>query len=156
MIEEKTIRDIIDAQFEGTDRFIVSLKISVNNRIEVLIDGLTNISIKDCIDLSRHIESSLDREKEDFELMVSSAGIEEPLQLEKQYLKNIGRNVKVLKTDGIKLEGKLIALLNENKDIQIENTRTEKNEKGKKQVITEQITIPLQQIKETKLVLSFK
>lgn len=156
MIAESTIQKLIEEKFEGTDKFIVSIKISVNNRIEVLIDGLTNISIKDCVELSRHIESSLDREQEDFELHVSSSGIDQPLQLEKQYVKNTGRNVTIVKTDGEKLEGKLLGLTNENKDITVESTRTEKNEKGKKQIITEQITIPLQQIKETKLVLSFK
>jgi ribosome maturation factor RimP len=156
MIAENTIRQLVEEHIKGSDKFIVSIRVSVNNRIEVLIDGLTNISIQDCINLSRHIESSLDREKDDFELQVSSSGIDQPLVMEKQYVKNTGRNVQVLKTDGVKLEGKLLGLSDDTKEIRLENSRTEKNEKGKKQLITEQITIPLQEIKETKLVLSFK
>jgi ribosome maturation factor RimP len=156
MIAENTIRQLVEEHIKGSDKFIVSIKVSANNRIEVLIDGLTNISIQDCINLSRHIESSLDREKDDFELQVSSSGIDQPLVMEKQYVKNTGRTVQVLKTDGVKLEGKLIGLLEDSKEIRIENSRTQKDEKGKKQIITEQITIPLQEIKETKLVLSFK
>lgn len=156
MIAESTIKNLVEEKFKDTDRFIVSIKISANNRIEILIDGLSNISIKDCIDLSRHIESSLDREKEDFELMVSSSGIDEPIFMEKQFIKNIGRKVEILKIDGIKIEGTLLGIINESNTIQIENNRIEKNSKGKKQTITEQITIPLHEIKETKLVLSFK
>ncbi|MCD6067337.1 MAG: rimP [Bacteroidetes bacterium] len=156
MIAESIIRELVEEKIAGSDRFIVSIRVSVNNRIEILLDGLTNISIKDCIDMSRHIESSLDRETEDFELQVSSSGIDEPLVMEQQYVKNTGRNVEILKTDGVKLEGKLLGLLEDTKEIRIENSRTEKNEKGKKQTITEQITIPLQEVKETKLVLSFK
>lgn len=156
MIAESTIKSLVEEKLKGTDRFIVAINISAKNRIEILVDGLSNISIKDCIDLSRHIESSLDREKEDFELLVSSAGIDEPIFLEKQYIKNIGRNVEILKNDGIKMEGKLLGLTNESNAIQVESTKVEKDNKGKKQTITQQITIPLHEIKETKLVLSFK
>lgn len=155
MISEKQIRKIAEAHFIGTDRFVVAINISKNNRIEVLIDGMTNIAIKDCVALSRFIESSLDRETEDFELMVSSSGIDEGLTLDKQYIKNTGREVDIVKTDGTKLNGILMGLEN-NGIVQLESTRTEKNEKGKKQTIKEQITIPLHDIKETKLVLSFK
>ena len=97
MISEKQIRKIVEAHFIDTDRFVVAINISKNNRIEVLIDCMTNIAIKDCVALSRYIESNLDRETEDFELMVSSAGIDEGLILDKQYIKNVGRE-KVLRS----------------------------------------------------------
>ncbi len=154
MISEKQIRKIVEAHFIDTDRFVVAINISKNNRIEVLIDCMTNIAIKDCVALSRYIESNLDRETEDFELMVSSAGIDEGLILDKQYIKNVGREVDIVKTDGAELNGVLTAFAND--IIELESTRVEKNEKGKKQTIKEQITIPLHEIKETKLVLSFK
>lgn len=154
MISDKQIRKIAEAHFIGTDRFVVEINISKNNRIEVLIDGMTNISIKDCVALSRFIESSLDRETEDFELMVSSSGIDEGLKLDKQYLKNVGREVEIIKADGEELTGVLTAFANDT--VEVETTTVEKNEKGKKQTIKKQITIPLHDIKETKLVLSFK
>lgn len=120
-----------------------------------MLDGLTNIAINDCIEISRFIESSLDREQEDFELIVSSAGIDQPFTVEKQYQKNIGRELTVLKKDGLKLKGVLKDYKPET-SILIENEKTIKNEKNKKQIIKEQITIPLQEIKESKLILSFK
>jgi len=155
MITEKKIRELIEEKIKGTDRFIVSVKVSTSKKIEVLLDGLTNIAINDCIEISRFIESSLDREQEDFELIVSSAGIDQPFTVEKQYQKNIGRELTVLKKDGLKLKGVLKDYKPET-SILIENEKTIKNEKNKKQIIKEQITIPLQEIKESKLILSFK
>jgi ribosome maturation factor RimP len=155
MITEKKIRELIEEKIKGTDRFIVSVKVSTSKKIEVLLDGLTNIAINDCIEISRFIESSFDREQEDFELMVSSAGIDQPFTVEKQYQKNIGRELTVLKKDGVKLKGVLKDYKPETA-ILIENEKTIKNEKNKKQIIKEQITIPLQEIKESKLILSFK
>ncbi|MBK6836387.1 MAG: ribosome assembly cofactor RimP [Bacteroidetes bacterium] len=155
MITVQSITQLVEEKLKGTDRFIISVKVSPNKRIEVLLDGLSNIAISDCIDMSRHIESSLDREQEDFELMVSSAGIDEAFVVEKQYQKNIGREVDVVKKDGNKINGKLISY-KEADAIVVESSKTVKDEKKKKQIITEQITIPLQEIKETKLVLSFK
>jgi ribosome maturation factor RimP len=155
MITEKKIRELTEEKIKGTDRFIVSVKVSTAKKIEVLLDGLTNIAINDCIEISRFIESSLDRENEDFELMVSSAGIDQPFTVEKQYQKNIGRELIVLKKDGLKVKGVLVAYEPET-SILIESEKIIKNEKNKKQTIKEQITIPLQEIKESKLILSFK
>lgn len=155
MITVQSITQLVEEKLIGTDRFVISVKVSPNKRIEVLLDGLSNIAISDCIDMSRHIESSLDREQEDFELMVSSAGIDEAFVVEKQYQKNIGREVDVVKKDGNKINGILISY-KEAEAILVESSKTVKDEKKKKQIITEQITIPLQEIKETKLVLSFK
>jgi ribosome maturation factor RimP len=155
MITEKIIRELTEEKIKGTDRFIVSVKVSTAKKIEVLLDGLTNIAINDCIEISRFIESSLDRENEDFELMVSSAGIDQPFTVEKQYQKNIGRELIVLKKDGLKVKGVLVAYEPET-SILIESEKIIKNEKNKKQTIKEQITIPLQEIKESKLILSFK
>jgi len=155
MITEKKIRELIEEKIKDTDRFIISVKVSPAKKIEVLLDGITNIAINDCIEISRFIESSLDREQEDFELMVSSAGIDQPFTVEKQYQKNIGRELNVLKKDGIKLKGVLVSYEPET-SILIESEKIIKNEKNKKQTIKEQITIPLQEIKESKLILSFK
>ena len=155
MITEKIIRELTEEKIKGTDRFIVSVKVSTAKKIEVLLDGLTNIAINDCIEISRFIESSLDRENEDFELMVSSAGIDQPFTVEKQYQKNIGRELIVLKKDGLKVKGVLVSYEPET-SILIESEKIIKNEKNKKQTIKEQITIPLQGIKESKLILSFK
>ena len=84
-------------------------KISADNAIEVLVDGDEGVSIDEIVRISRHVEHNLDREEADFSLNVSSAGVGNPLLLPRQFRKNIGRTLKVTKTDGSKeFEGELI------------------------------------------------
>jgi ribosome maturation factor RimP len=89
----------------GSEQYLVSVKVEAGNRIVVEVDSDQSISIDDCAALSRFIESRLDREVEDYELEVGSAGISSPFQLLRQYQKNIGREVEVLSKAGKKLTG---------------------------------------------------
>ncbi len=108
MITENQIRELVEEKIAGTPNYIVEVAIRPVNQISVFIDSDEKVSIKDCVAVSKHIESKLDREIEDFELEVSSAGADQPLKLVRQYKKRIGRQVEVLKTDGQKITGKLI------------------------------------------------
>ena len=105
MIEKIKILELVNNALEGSDKFLVNLKITPDNRIYVDIDGDNGVTIDDCIELSRAIESQLDRDAEDFELNVSSAGADQPLKMTRQYRKNIGYEVEVLTADGRKLKG---------------------------------------------------
>ncbi len=155
MISEKHIKQLVEEKLAGTNKFIVDLKIKPANKIEILLDSFDQIVIKDCVEVSRHVESSLDREKEDFELMVSSSGLEEPFKVPEQYKKNIGKEVSVLTSEGVKILGKLLQF--ENGEISLETTKTERAEKGKgKQTTVENLKFSLNQIKETKIIFSFK
>ena len=136
--------------------FIVDISISATNVIHLELDKAEGyVSINECMSVSRNIEHNLDRESEDFELHVSSAGLDKPFRVLAQYTKNIGREVKVVTTDGKKMEGTL-STANE-KEITLETSRKEKIEgKKKKELIVEQHVFPMNQIKETKIVISFK
>ena len=107
MIDKLFVLSVIDEALKGTDKFLVDLKISTDNRINVAIDGDNGIVIDDCIDLSRKIENSLDRDVEDFELNVASAGLDSPLKLRRQYKKNVGRDIHVTTFEGETVEGTL-------------------------------------------------
>ena len=107
MISKEKITNLIEEKISGTDFFLVELKVSADNRISVYLDSFTGIKIEDCVAVSRHIEGNLDREEEDFELEVSSAGVGLPFKVIDQYKKNVGRTVEVLTTEGQKLEGEL-------------------------------------------------
>ena len=109
MIEKIKILELVNQALEGTDKFLVNLKVTPDNRIYVDIDGDNGITVDDCIELSRAIESQLDRDEEDFALDVSSAGADQPLKLTRQLVKNIGREVDVLAMDGEKTTGVLTA-----------------------------------------------
>jgi ribosome maturation factor RimP len=108
MISEQLIKDLTNTHLEGSDRFAVSVAVRSDNRIRIFIDSDTQVFIEHCIELSKFIESQLDRETEDFELNVSSSGLDQPYKLSRQYIKNIGREVSVLQKDNSKIEGTLI------------------------------------------------
>ena len=107
MIEKIKILELVNNALEGGNKFLVNLKITPDNRIFVDIDGDNGVTIDDCIELSRAIEGQLDREEEDFELNVGSAGADMPLKLTRQYRKNVGRELEVVMMDGEKAEGTL-------------------------------------------------
>ena len=107
MIEKIKILELVNNTLEGSDKFLVNLKITPDNRIFIDIDGDNGIVIDDCIELSRAIESQLNRDEEDFELNVSSAGADQPLKLTRQYRKNVGRELEVVTVDGERAEDTL-------------------------------------------------
>jgi ribosome maturation factor RimP len=158
MINKKRVEELIDERIAELNNglFVVELSISASNVITVELDKHQGgVSVEDCMAVSRNIEHNLDREQQDFELNVSSAGLDRPLRVLPQFIKNIGRTVKVVKLDGTKLEGELKVATETG--IVIENSRTEKVEgKKKKEVIVEQHQLPFDNIKETKIVITFK
>ena len=154
MITEELIRQFTNEQLEGSNEFLISVKVKNGNNIKVVIDGDEPLRIEDCIAVSRYIEDKLDRDTEDFELRVFSAGIDQPYVQLRQYIKNIGREVEVSLLDGAIIKGILLAANEQN--IQIK----EKIAKRKKQAIRasakESLTILFSEIKQTKEIISFK
>lgn len=154
MIKKQAIIDLIETHFEGSDKFIVDVKILKGNVIEIYIDAPNHILIADCVELSRYVESNLDREKDDFELQVSSPGATESFKVLAQYKKYIGTKVKVVTKEGEKHEG-ILKSANDNEFV-LEETRREKKVIGKgNQTVVEDITFTYNQTKETKSVLPF-
>lgn len=158
MINKELVKKLIEDRISelNNELFIVDLTISTSNVINVELDKRNgNVSINDCMSVSRNVEHNLDREKEDFEIQVSSAGLDKPFRVLDQYIKNIGKLVKVTLNNGKKIEGKLLETNSNNLSLEIE--RIEKVEgKKKKEKIVECITFPLTEIKETKIVVLFK
>ena len=158
MLSKKKITQLIEERIAEHDPrlFVVELSISSGNVISVELDKTEgNVSVEDCIKVSRNIEHNLDRDEEDFELNVSSAGLDRGLRVLPQYVKNIGRDVKVKFNDGGKIEGELISA---NKaGIVLRTTRKERIEgRKKKETIVEEHEILMKDIKETKIVIKFK
>ena len=107
MIEKQKIQGLVEEFIKGTGLFLVAVKVSSSNRITVLADKNEGITIDECAGIHRHIEKSLYRDKEDFELQVSSPGLDLPFGVIEQYLKNEGNRVEVIDNDGTKYAGKL-------------------------------------------------
>ena len=146
MIEKIKILDLVKEALEGTDKYLVNLKITPDSRIFVDIDGDNGITIDDCIELSRAIEHQLDRDEEDFELNVSSAGADSPLKLPRQYRRHEGKEVSVVTLEGERYEGVLEDSDNEHFTI---HTR------GTKKIAPEVLTFAYSDVKSTRVVIRF-
>ena len=107
MIEKQKIEGLVEEFVRGTGLFLVSVKVSNANRIIVLADKNEGITIDECAAIHRHIENGLDRDIEDFELQVSSPGLDLPFGVIEQYYKNENRKVEVVDNDGSKYTGRL-------------------------------------------------
>jgi ribosome maturation factor RimP len=107
MIEKQKIQGLVEEIVRGTGLFLVSVKVSNANRIIVLADKNEGITIDECAAIHRHIENGFDRDKEDFELQVSSPGLDMPFVVIEQYYKNEGRKVEVTDNEGSKFIGNL-------------------------------------------------
>lgn len=105
MIEKSKIESLIEEHIAGTGIFLVAVKVSAAGKITVLADKKGGITIDECAGISRFIEKNFDREAEDYELMVSSPGIDMPFQVIKQYYKNEGKRIMVTDIEGKKYSG---------------------------------------------------
>ena len=148
MIKKQVIIDLINEHFAGTDKFVVDVKVLTGNKIEVYVDAPQHIVIADCVALSRYIEGSLDREKEDFELQVSSPGATQPFKVVEQYKKYANTQVEVVTKEGTKHKGLLLSA--NDAEFELEETRRQKKTLGKgNETVIEKITFNYNQIKET-------
>jgi ribosome maturation factor RimP len=107
MIDKETVTAIVKEYIDGTNLFLVGVKVSSSNRITVLADKKEGITIDECVALHRHIEGRLDRDDEDYELQVSSPGLDMAFSVPEQYYKNEGKNVEVVDAEGSKYTGVL-------------------------------------------------
>lgn len=155
MIDKEQITSIAERHIDGSDLFVVGCKISPANEVELTIDSLTSVDIEQCITLSRAIEAELDREAEDFELTVMSAGIGEPLVDLRQYRKLVGHSVEVILKSGIKVLAKLDEVTDEALTLSYEEKQTIEGKK-RKQLVTVTRTYPFEEIKQTVEYLDFK
>lgn len=140
------IQKLVDEMLQGdSEIFCVAIKIKPTNNIKLYLDGDNGITIERCIYYNRKLYKLIEEKQwfaeGDFSLEVSSPGIDEPLKLNRQYKKNIGRDLEIVFTDDTKKEGKLIAVTDD--DITVELTEG----KGKK-AITQQMIIAFANIKK--------
>lgn len=151
---EKRVTQLVEEKIaDRPDLFLVSVKMHSNGKLVILVDGDKGIGIADCAAISRHVGFHLEEEnviESAYNLEVSSPGIDAPLVLPRQFIKNVGRQLAIKMVDGSKREGKLTGTTED--AVVIEEIKKEKGKKAE----TIESTIPLAQITETKVLISFK
>jgi len=158
MINRKEIEGLVEERIQELNNglYVVEMTISSSNVIRIELDKLQGgVIVADCVSVSRNVEHNLDREKADFELHVSSAGLDKPLRHINQYVKNIGRELEVFRKDGTKVEGEIVKVSDDRIVLSSSEMQIVENKKKKErvEVINE---ILLADIKEAKIVISFK
>ncbi|NCA77702.1 MAG: ribosome assembly cofactor RimP [Alphaproteobacteria bacterium] len=113
MITEQHIRDLVNSYFADTPYFLVETTVKPAQRITVYIDGDQRVTVDVCQQLNRYLEEQLDRDNQDFDLTVSSSGIDRPLRLLRQYRKNIGNELQITLKSGTVISGTLVEIVDE-------------------------------------------
>ena len=155
MIDKNVVKNIVEDWLKDKEYFLVDIEISQEDKIVVEIDHADGVWIEDCADLSKHIEDRLDREDEDYELEVGSAGLGQPFKVFQQYVNNIGHEVEVMDADGKKFKGILKPV--DGDDFTV--TVTERvREEGKKRPVKKDVDhlFHIDQVKYTKYIISYK
>ncbi|WP_289023515.1 ribosome assembly cofactor RimP [uncultured Salegentibacter sp.] len=153
MLQDKVENLLKEAFQENNSLFLIDLNVSKDNKISVVIDGDNGVSVNDCIAVSRKVEHNLDRDEEDFSLEVSSAGVSEPLHLERQYRKNLGRKLEVT-TNNEKIEATLTEV--DQNGIKLNWKAREPKPVGKgKHTVQKELVLPFSEITSAKVMITF-
>ena len=155
MIEAKKVIEIAERHLEGSDMFVVECKVTPMGEVELLIDSDSAVRLEDCAALNRAIEAELDRDVEDYSLMVASAGIGSELKNIRQYRKLIGQSVEVLLLSGVKVLAKLDEVTEDGITISYEEKQAVEGKK-RKVLVEVSRTYSFDEIKYTKEYLDFK
>jgi len=155
MIEKKMLIALTEEYLEDSPNYLVDVLVGVDNTITVEIDNDKGVDIDDCVALSRHLESKLDRDTEDFELTVTSAGLTSPFKTRRQYKKYEGKEVEVLGKNGQKMTGLLKSSDAEGFTLTV--TRKVKPEGAKRKIeMEEDLRFAFDEVKYTKYLIRFK
>ncbi|MDR1356043.1 MAG: ribosome assembly cofactor RimP [Tannerellaceae bacterium] len=155
MIDKEKIVRIVTDKLSASAHYIVDVSVEQGNRIVVEIDGDEAVGIDDCADLSRYIEANLDRETEDYELEVGSAGLTSPFKTMRQYVKNIGNAIELTLKSGAKQTGVLKTVDEAGLTLGVEKQIKPEGAKCKIKVEEEE-SYTFDEIKYAKYILKFK
>lgn len=155
MIDKNELARLIEEKLASSSNYLVDVQVKHGNLIVVEIDNDETVGIDDCVELSRYIETALDRDKEDFELEVGSAGITSPLKVLRQYKKYIGKEVELLLTRGVKVTG-VLKYADENGIVVVVEKMIKPEGAKRKVLVEEEQAYAFEEIKYTKYLLRFK
>ena len=155
MITQERVTKLIEDKIAGNDMFIVDVTVRPGNVIDVTLDSDSGLTIEACTEVHRHLLHEMDREVEDYSLEVSSPDLTKPLQVVRQYMKNVGRDLAVKKADKTKIEGELIGANETGIILKTAQKEEVPGKKGKK-LVEREINLEYADIAEAKIMIRFK
>ncbi len=155
MIDKSIVTATVEKAIEGTPAFLVDVTVTPANSITVEIDSPAGVDIDTCAAITRAIEAALDRDIEDYDLEVGSAGLTSPFKVHRQYLKNIGREVEVFATGNRRLRGRLTEATDDTFTILV-SQKVRPEGKKRPEIVETPVTIPYAEATKVTCVLNFK
>jgi len=147
-MKKNDIEFVVRSYLEGKLTFLVEVEVRRGNMVDVYVDSDKGVDISECVEITRLIETKFDRDKEDYELRVSSPGLHRPFKMLRQYNKYIGREIKVVANDNRKMEGELKTLSENGIEIMIKAGKKGSEQKTEKLLFSD--------IREAMPLISFK
>ena len=154
MIDKEIVKRLVKEKLDDK-MFLVEISVNERNVINIFVDSYDGLTIEQCVNISRHVEHSFDREEEDFELQVSSPGLSEKFKVKEQYIKYVGRAINVVTESDTELEGVILAATDEGIILETSSRELVDGHK-KKQLVVKQHHLKYNEIKSAKAVISFK
>jgi ribosome maturation factor RimP len=151
MLLKEDIKKVASEKALDINGFVVDVKMSTNNIITIYFDKNEGVLVNDCLEISRHIHESFDRDVEDYELTVCSPGLTNPFKVKEQYIKHQGKEVSVKTIDGKRRSGILKRF---NTKLTLEVLKKKKG--SHKDYLLKDVVITFEEIEETKLKINFK
>ena len=155
MINRETVRTLVDEWLKEKEYFLVDVEVTPDDRIVVEIDHKDGVWIEDCAQLSRYLEEHLNRDEEDYELEVGSAGRGQPFKVVQQYINCIGEEVEVLSKDGKKHTGVLKSVDAPQFTVTVKEKKRLEGQK-RPQLVETDLVFDMDEVKYTKYILKFK
>lgn len=155
MTDTAKVTSLVNSKIEGTGIFLVDILIGNVNDIRVLVDSMEGVSIEECAGLSRWLTAELEQDDENFSLEVSSPGLDAPLKLRQQYEKNIGRDVEMIMKSGKKIKGTLKEVTDDEIMVEVTEKQLAGGSQKKKKNVRVDKPFSFEDIKSTKVVITF-
>lgn len=155
MVNQQEIESFVVSELEGTEHFLVELDFVPGSKLSIFVDSFEFFTIDDCMDLSRALKKKFGEELDEYDIMVSSSGMDRPFKTMKQYHKNLGKEVKVVMNDGKSIIGVLNQIQENSIFVEEMPKPAKKGMKVSKTAVSKMHEVSLDQIKETKRIINF-
>jgi ribosome maturation factor RimP len=132
MIDKQLLTKTVEEAIANTNLFLVEVGVTPDNKVTVEVDSAEGVDIEQCVALTRTIEEKFDRDVEDYELEVGSAGVTAPFKVRQQYEMNVGNPVEVLTRDGKKMHATLVAVSDDFTTVTVSTPEKVKEEGAKR------------------------
>ncbi len=152
MKQAEVLRAAAESYTQEHGLFVVSVEISADNDVEVIIEAdERDVTLDDCVDMTRYIQERVDRDKEDYSLTIGSAGLTAPFRVLRQWKKAVGSEIQITLTSGSRIKAVLLSA--DENGVRITRQKKVEGKKAVREIVEEHLTY--EEIKTAKPIIIF-